>query len=191
MATRVEVKGLRELQSQLRVLNEDVRKRVIHAAAYAGSKIIKDLAIKEISRQITAGEDARRGNDPYLRYLRDNIIAVRSRLARKREDYSQYFVTVRHKGKGLKQPPRYGRKKSQLKFVGVGGRRAGQFKLKRVAYAWNLNPYTIGVYNEFGTVKMAAQPFMRPAFENGKNAALDAMLSRLRARIEKANRNVR
>ena len=49
-------------------------------------------------------------------------------------------------------------------------------------------PYQIGIWNEFGTVKMAAQPFMRPAFDTGKGQALEAIRKRLLQRIEQANR---
>jgi HK97 gp10 family phage protein len=38
---------------------------------------------------------------------------------------------------------------------------------------------------EFGTVKMPAQPFMRPALENNVPAATQAMADRLRARLKK------
>jgi len=44
----------------------------------------------------------------------------------------------------------------------------------------------IGSLNEFGTVKMAAQPFMRPAWDEGKDAALQAMVKRIEARLKKA-----
>lgn len=50
------------------------------------------------------------------------------------------------------------------------------------------NPYQVGIFNEFGTVKMSAQPFMRPAFDSGKSEALDAIVKRLQQRIEKANK---
>lgn len=39
---------------------------------------------------------------------------------------------------------------------------------------------------EFGTVKMAAQPFLRPAFDQNKETAVDAIKNRLEARIKKA-----
>lgn len=39
---------------------------------------------------------------------------------------------------------------------------------------------------EFGTVNMPAEPSLRPAFDNGKEKALDEMTERLRVGIEKA-----
>lgn len=38
---------------------------------------------------------------------------------------------------------------------------------------------------EFGTVKMPAEPFLRPAFDSNKMKAVNAMADRLRARIAK------
>ena len=39
---------------------------------------------------------------------------------------------------------------------------------------------------EFGTVKMSARPFMRPAFEGRKNDAVEAIRARLAERVEAA-----
>ncbi len=46
----------------------------------------------------------------------------------------------------------------------------------------------IGSLQEFGTVKMSPRPFMRPAFEQTKGQAVDAMKKRLKARIDKAEK---
>lgn len=48
-------------------------------------------------------------------------------------------------------------------------------------------PYRIGVLQEFGTVKQPPRPFMRPAFTGKKEAAVSAIVDRLRKRIAKAN----
>ena len=71
----------------------------------------------------------------------------------------QYAVTVRHKGK-IKNP------------------RPGD----------DTNPYQVGIFNEFGTVKMSTHEFMRPAFDSGKSEALNAIVKRLKQRIDKANK---
>ena len=44
---------------------------------------------------------------------------------------------------------------------------------------------------EFGTVKMSARPFLRPAFDMKKNDALMAIKTRLAARIEQAARELK
>lgn len=46
----------------------------------------------------------------------------------------------------------------------------------------------IGVLQEFGTVKQAPQPFMRPAFDQEKGFAVAAIKQKLRERIEKEER---
>jgi HK97 gp10 family phage protein len=45
-----------------------------------------------------------------------------------------------------------------------------------------------GLFQEFGTSKQPAQPFMRPAFEATKDQALAAMQARLKRRIDLANK---
>jgi HK97 gp10 family phage protein len=47
-----------------------------------------------------------------------------------------------------------------------------------------------GKYMEFGTAKQRALPWLRPAFENKKEAALDVVVSALRKAIEKSERKV-
>ena len=44
---------------------------------------------------------------------------------------------------------------------------------------------------EFGTVKMSARPFLRPAFDMKKNDALTAIKTRLAERIEQAARELK
>lgn len=46
-------------------------------------------------------------------------------------------------------------------------------------------PYAEGIYNEFGTSKMTARPFLRPAFEARKEDAVKAIGAKLDERIQK------
>lgn len=87
--------------------------------------------------------------------------SIIARRQTKSRKTAEYAVTVRHKGK-----------RANLRKDGT-------------------NPYQVGIFNEFGTVKMPARPFMRPAFEQGKQAALEQIQKRLRDRIAKANRAVK
>lgn len=68
----------------------------------------------------------------------------------------------------------------QVFFVGVrvGAKRkkGGKKDYSQSAYYWS--------FNEFGTAKMAARPFMRPAFESHKEAAVDAIAKKLDERIQ-------
>lgn len=43
-----------------------------------------------------------------------------------------------------------------------------------------------GKFHEFGTVKMAAKPFLRPAFETKKQEALEKIVATLKTGIDKA-----
>jgi HK97 gp10 family phage protein len=71
----------------------------------------------------------------------------------------------------------------QTFFVGV---RAGkrQQTLKRGGKTVNLDAY-YGRFVEFGTSKMSARPFLRPAFEAKKEAAIEAMRAYMAERIPK------
>ncbi len=55
--------------------------------------------------------------------------------------------------------------------------KAGTGKLGKDAY--------YAGFNEFGTVKMAAQPFIRPGFEESIQPATEAMKKRLKQRLDK------
>jgi HK97 gp10 family phage protein len=46
----------------------------------------------------------------------------------------------------------------------------------------------VGALQEFGTVKMSPQPYLRPAFEQEKGFAVQAMRAKLKAGIDKANK---
>ena len=74
------------------------------------------------------------------------------------EQKQTFFVTVRHGKKYRKQ--------------GKNG------NLSQDAWYWR--------FVEFGTVKMTARPFLRPAFEGKKYEAVDAIKNRLAERIEQA-----
>lgn len=56
--------------------------------------------------------------------------------------------------------------------------RAGSGKVPKDAF--------YGRFVEFGTVKMTAHPFLRPAIDNNVQAAIDAMKGRLEQRLKKA-----
>jgi HK97 gp10 family phage protein len=83
----------------------------------------------------------------------------------------------------MKQIPELSNKNKQTFFVTVrqGKKYRKQGKkgnLSQDAWYWR--------FVEFGTVKMSAQPFLRPAFDMRKNDALQAIKTRLAQRIEQA-----
>lgn len=60
----------------------------------------------------------------------------------------------------------------------VGARNGKKYrKANKDAYYWR--------FLEFGTSKMAAKPFLRPAFDTKKTQAVDAIAKKLKERIEK------
>jgi HK97 gp10 family phage protein len=56
-----------------------------------------------------------------------------------------------------------------------------------VGVSWQGNAF-YGRFLEFGTAKMAARPFLRPAFDARSGEALGIFMDRLRENIERARR---
>lgn len=60
-------------------------------------------------------------------------------------------------------------------------------RLRRVGKKYQADgPAFYGKFLEFGTAKMAARPFMRPAFNNNTDAAIAAVAAGLRKAIDRA-----
>ncbi len=82
---------------------------------------------------------------------------IMKHISEKSDKYQQtYYVLVRH-GKKYQAQGKKG-------------------TLSQDAFYWR--------FVEFGTVNMAAKPFMRPAFESKKQAAIEALKQKLATRIE-------
>ena len=77
-----------------------------------------------------------------------------------------FFVGIRA-GKAQYKDTAYNRKK---------GRVGKSYKTQGEAYYWR--------FLEFGTAKMAAKPFLRPAFESSKSKAVEVIKQRLGKAIE-------
>ncbi len=91
--------------------------------------------------------------------LRDDVII--KRLSKRESNLtSEHIVTVRGRGKSTKKT-------------------AKDQKSRNAPHAH---------FVEFGTVNMPAEPFLQPAFETHKQAALEAMKDRLQRRIIKAEK---
>ncbi|MDP9991967.1 HK97 gp10 family phage protein [Variovorax boronicumulans] len=59
-------------------------------------------------------------------------------------------------------------------------------KLTKKQKSTGLKDAYYGQFIEFGTVKAPARPFLRPAFDQNKEKAVDAIKSRIDARLKKA-----
>lgn len=99
--------------------------------------------------------------------LRNAIIMVRDRDPRRTEGASERFI-VGVKGGGRKKLIRTRRKDRET------GRT--EYTEQGNAFYWR--------FIEFGTQKMPGTPFLRPAFEENKQAALDAIVQTMLKRLE-------
>jgi len=127
----VEIKGLRELDQQLKMLEPNVRKRLGRAALKAGAKLI--LAKAKMNAPVATGK------------LRDSLV-VKSGRTRKPNT-----VNV----------------------------------LMMIKEGWYKGETFYGAFVEFGTRHAPAHPFMRPAFDTEKDAALAAITRKLAEGLEK------
>ena len=100
--------------------------------------------------------------------LKDNIIMVRDRKPNLIGASEAYSVGVRRKAK------RY----SNTKRNRGKGRAGKTYMVEGTAFYW--------MFLEFGTEKMAARPFLRPAFESRKEEALAVITAELNAGIDRA-----
>ena len=161
MVGRVDVKihGLQQIQAALRELPKRVDSKILNDGLLAGARIVRDDA--RLRAPLLKVPDARR-----LRgLLRRAIHAGRVRPQR----YAA-TVWVRLRSLSKSQVARF--KKRQLQHS------------RRVKAAVNpLDPF-YWRFIEFGTSKMRAQPFMRPAFESKKEPAVRAAVARFKALVQ-------
>lgn len=83
----------------------------------------------------------------------------------------------------MKQIPEKSDAQKQVFHVAV--RRGKQYRKQGKKGTLSQDAY-YAHFVEFGTVKMSARPFMRPAFEGRKNDAVEAIRTRLAERVEAA-----
>lgn len=154
MSITVQVHGLKEFSMALQELPKKLQGKTLGAAVKAGADLVRDQT---------------RANAPVdTEAVKKSIVAYARRG--NRPDDITYEV-------GVTQKKRYPRRTSGK------GRWKGLFKVKFVrgpvrdvmwpAFWWR--------FNEFGTAKMAAKPFLRPAWDAQKGYALrmiKAMLKR-------------
>lgn len=160
----VRIAGLRELLAGLSELPVELGKGAIYAALGGAARVVKDAAI--------ANAPVVDGNSPMVQAgyrsagtMKRAIRASRSKINKGQNGFWETIVRV----KPLK--------KSQEKKLGKRG-------------AKNPNDPYYWWWVEFGTSKMAARPFLRPAFNDTKDAQLEAMRKRMRAGIERAAKKI-
>lgn len=157
MKVRVEVQGAREIAAAMRELPRRVDRKILNAGLLAGARLVRDEA--------RAIAPVLKNPDPRWRpgTLKKAIQAAT--IAASRTPYAgEVIVRVR--------------KLTQARIA----------KLKRSAAKRGRSVNPIDPYYwfwvEFGTAKMKAQPFMRPAFEAQKNRAVDAAMQVFRDKVQ-------
>lgn len=150
MAETVRVEGLKELQKAMQNLGRKTANKIAVKAMRKGGVIVRDKA-RQNAPVLTA-------NSPYRRpgTLR-KAISTRTKIGKNGQTNTYVWV------KGLST-------KQVLKFKGKTGK-VGAYNQKDPFY-WR--------FVEFGTSKMAAKPFMRPAFEQSKEKAASEVIKSLR-----------
>lgn len=131
-----QIRGFDDLAAKLREIPKAMRKRVLRNALAAGGRLVRDTA--------RASAPVLQGSAPYRTpgLVKSSIVVRTSKVARRAGDVG-VFVNVR---------PAKGAKYRSGKLVRASDRGA---KSKLDPFYWR--------FLEFGTVKMAARPFLKPA----------------------------
>lgn len=144
MADSVHIAGLDTFAQALKLLPNNISRRVLRGAVAAAGKVIRDEAK---SRAPVHSGPIAKGHPPPGTLKRAIALGRSNRLSKVGKEV--YHVFVRNSAIAG----------SKGKKIIAGG--------KFDAYYWR--------YIEFGTSKMAARPFLRPAFEAKKEAAIEAL----------------
>lgn len=157
MADLVYVAGLKELKEALAALPERIARNVLRGGVSAGAAVIRKEA--QLLAPVYTGEVAA-GHPPPGTL--------------KRAVYQKQIAELSSNTK-------------QVFYVGVRKGRAAQHSGSKSSkngptQGTNLDAYYAS-WVEFGTSKMAARPYMRPAFEAKKGAAIEAIRAYIEQRI--------
>lgn len=174
MARKLQVHGLAETVARLKALPEELSGKnggPIRKALFQAAKVIE--------------EEAERLSPKDTGRLERNVIKMRNRNPRQTEGrpVELYHVGVRGGGK-------YGarvRQRERKKVLGAGGsaRQATRAAAaaEKDAYYWR--------FVEFGTSKMPARPFLRPAFDAKKEEAVRVFASILKKDVDRLERRIK
>lgn len=158
--TETRVAGLRELLAGLMALPDELGKRVVYSALGAAAKVVKDKAVA-LAPELSASDPMVRAGKRKPGTLKRSIRASRSKINRGQNGLYEVIVRVKPLGAAKRR-----------KFKAQSGR-AGKDNPDDPFYWW---------WVEFGTSKMPARPFLRPAFASTKTE----QLTRMRIRMAKA-----
>jgi HK97 gp10 family phage protein len=175
MAVTVKVEGLRELGESMRGLSEAVNKKIARAATAAAAGVIKKAAQERVpvdTGALKKGIVVKRIPPAETGRTSTHMVTVSSREMRK------YVAKSRAAIVELQGPiaPRM-----------VNGKlvRAKKLQGRKDSYE-SFGKFFYAHFIEFGTVRMTAKPFMRPAFDMNKERAVEVMKTTLARGIERA-----
>lgn len=177
MGAEVKVEGFKELAAKLRALAPAMRKKVLRNALAAGGRLVRDEAKRKapvLSNTIKA---------PYRKpgTVRDAITVRTSKDARNAGDVG-VFVNVRP-AKGAKF------KTVTTNYVFLKVRNRVQTRASNRGAKSRNDPY-YWRFLEFGTKKMPARPFLKPAAQR-LNDALQVFQAQIGKWFDKVNRTSR
>ncbi|KGQ38069.1 hypothetical protein JP35_08580 [Gallibacterium anatis] len=155
MSVTVKVSGLKELQNAMMQLGRKTRNRIAVKAMRQGGAIVRDKA-RQIAPVLNEKVPHRRAG------TLKKAISSRTKIGRNGQTNTYIWV------KGLPN-------KQIIKFKSKTGR-SGAYN-PRDPFYWR--------FVEFGTSKMPARPFLRPAFAQSKEQAARAVINTLRTEIIK------
>lgn len=163
-APTVKVAGMSALLRGLVDLPGELGKRAIFAALGGAGKVVKDAAVAK-APILSASDPMVQAGYRSSGTLKRAIRVSRSKINKGQRGFWEVIVRV----KPLK--------KSQERTLG----RRGAKNPNDPYYWW---------WVEFGTSKMSAQPFLRPAFHDTQDAQLNGMRRRMTASLEQAAKKI-
>jgi HK97 gp10 family phage protein len=152
------VQGMAQLSAMLKGLPDKLAKKHLRAAVGAGAALVRNDA--KARAPVSSGGKPK-GASP-SGTLKKSIIM--KSIPEKSRGEQQTFYVVARRGKKLQKVSRR--------------RKGGTVTVNLDAYYWR--------FIEFGTKFITAHPFMRPAFEAQKNAAVEAIAARLKSGLEQS-----
>lgn len=162
MQVQIKIQGLREVARAMRELPNRVDRKILNAGLLEGARVIRDEA-RQLAPVLKTREDKRWRPGALRRAIQTVAInASRAQYA------GEVIVRVRKLSK--RQVAAFKRRQSKRK--------------KKVDSRLNPADAFYWSFVEFGTAKIPARPFMRPAFESKKQQAIDAAIRVFRERIQ-------
>ena len=160
MQVTVKLRGIREIREAFEQLPRKINRKILNDGLIAGARLVRDEAKARVP--LLKFPDPRRLRGALQRAIHAGRVRPEGRAA------ATVWIRVRPLTKG--QISRF--KKARAK------------KGMKVAGALNPNDPFYWRFVEFGTSKMAAWPFLRPAFEARKYAMVDRAMDIFRLRVQ-------